>query len=159
MVGIEDNRIVDIKGVGFPGVPIDPERRPQLAENGHEIDVEGMYVLPGLIDMHGHIGGVSQGTPAEYVFKLWMGHGITTIRDPACGNGLVAAGRGDTELFISPGYEMQVVDVVLTNFHAPRTTLIVMIAALLGDRWRDLYEHAVASGYRFLSFGDAMLIL
>jgi hypothetical protein len=45
-------------------------------------------VLPGLIDMHGHIGGVEQGTPAEYVFKLWLGHGITTVRDPGCGNGL-----------------------------------------------------------------------
>ena len=41
-----------------------------------------MYVLPGFIDMHGHIGGIEQGTPAEYVFKLWMGHGVTTVRDP-----------------------------------------------------------------------------
>ena len=47
-----------------------------------------MYVLPGLIDMHGHIGGTAQGTPAEYVFKLWMAHGITTIRDPSANNGL-----------------------------------------------------------------------
>ena len=45
-------------------------------------------LCPGFIDMHGHIGGVEQGTPAEYVFKLWMAHGITTIRDPSCGNGL-----------------------------------------------------------------------
>jgi len=47
-----------------------------------------MYVLPGFVDMHGHIGGVDQGTPAEYVFKLWLGHGITTVRDPGSGNGL-----------------------------------------------------------------------
>jgi hypothetical protein len=47
-----------------------------------------MYVLPGFIDMHGHQGGVEQGTPAEYVHKLWLAHGITTIRDPACGNGI-----------------------------------------------------------------------
>ena len=44
--------------------------------------------MPGLIDMHGHIGGSGQGTPAEYVFKLWMAHGITTVRDPSAGNGL-----------------------------------------------------------------------
>ncbi|MGA9595957.1 MAG: S-adenosylmethionine:tRNA ribosyltransferase-isomerase, partial [Acidimicrobiia bacterium] len=69
-----------------------------------------------------------------------------------------AAGRGETNLFISPGYRLRVVDTVITNFHAPRTTLIVMIAALLGDRWRSLYERALAHGYRFLSFGDAMLI-
>ena len=85
---IEQNRIKSIRVVGYPGVEIDPERRPALAEGGHEIDATGMYVLPGLIDMHGHIGGTSQGTPAEYVFKLWMAHGITTIRDPSAGNGL-----------------------------------------------------------------------
>jgi len=85
---IEGHRIRNIKNVGSPGLPIDPEKRPELAEGGREIDVSGMYVLPGFIDMHGHIGGVDQGTPAEYVFKLWMGHGITTVRDPGCGNGL-----------------------------------------------------------------------
>lgn len=70
----------------------------------------------------------------------------------------VTAGTGDTDLFITPGYQLQVVDCVITNFHAPRTTLIVMIAALLGDRWREVYSHALAAQYRFLSFGDAMLI-
>ncbi len=85
---IEGNRIVRMQSVGAPGVPIDPEKRPTAEEGDHEIDLTGMYVLPGFIDMHGHIGGVAQGTPAEYVFKLWMGHGITTVRDPACGNGL-----------------------------------------------------------------------
>ena len=79
---------MDIKTVGYPGVEIDSTRRPQLKEGGHEIDAEGKYILPGLIDMHGHIGGRWQGADAEYVFKLWMGHGITTIRDPSCGNGL-----------------------------------------------------------------------
>ena len=87
-VVIEGNRIVNLKNVGNPGVPIDPQGRPELGESGREIDATRMYVLPGFIDMHGHIGGTNQGTPAEYVFKLWMGHGITTIRDPYCGNGL-----------------------------------------------------------------------
>lgn len=83
---------------------------------------------------------------------------VRTLESAAGKAGLVKAGDGDTQLFITPGYEMKVVDMVLTNFHAPRTTLVVMIAALLGDRWRDVYAHAVAAGYRFLSFGDAMLI-
>ncbi len=83
---------------------------------------------------------------------------VRTLESAASGGGLVAAGRGDTDLFISPGYRMKVVDAVLTNFHAPRTTLIVMIATLLGEAWRDIYEHALGSGYRFLSFGDAMFI-
>jgi S-adenosylmethionine:tRNA ribosyltransferase-isomerase len=81
-----------------------------------------------------------------------------TLESAAAGKGYVRAGGGDTDLFISPGYELRVIDVILTNFHAPRTSLIVMVAALLGDDWRDLYRHAIESGYRFLSFGDAMLI-
>ena len=85
---IEGNRIVDIRNVGVPGVPIDPERRPQAGPDDHELDVEGMYILPGFIDLHAHVGGPQQVNGAEYVFKLWMGHGITTIRDPGSGNGL-----------------------------------------------------------------------
>lgn len=85
---IEKNRIVEVRSVGVPGVPINASRRPALKAGGKEINAEGMYLLPGFVDMHGHIGGTDQGTPAEYVFKLWMAHGITTIRDPSCGNGL-----------------------------------------------------------------------
>jgi hypothetical protein len=85
---IEKNKIAQIKQVGYPGVPIDPKSRPKLNEGDKELDCTGMYLMPGFIDMHGHIGGKQQGTPAEYVFKLWLGHGITTIRDPSAGNGL-----------------------------------------------------------------------
>lgn len=85
---IEQNRIKDIRNVGYPGVAIDPKDRPKLSAGGKEIQAEGMYLLPGFVDMHGHIGGKSQGADAEYVFKLWMAHGITTIRDPAAGNGI-----------------------------------------------------------------------
>lgn len=87
-VVIKNNRIVNVVSVGAPGVPIDQNRRPKLEEGGKELDAEGMYLLPGFIDMHGHIGGKAQGTPAEYVFKLWMAHGVTTIREPGSGNGL-----------------------------------------------------------------------
>jgi S-adenosylmethionine:tRNA ribosyltransferase-isomerase len=83
---------------------------------------------------------------------------VRTLESAASGSGLVTPGAGETDLFISPGYRLRVVDAVITNFHAPRTTLIVMIAALLGERWRSVYEHALTHGYRFLSFGDAMLI-
>ena len=85
---VENNVITQVKVVGYPGVEINEERRPELETNGRELDAEGMYLLPGFVDMHGHIGGRSQGADAEYVFKLWMAHGITTVRDPACGNGL-----------------------------------------------------------------------
>jgi len=85
---VEKNKIVSIKTVGYPGIKIDSSRRPVLKKGGKELDANGMYLLPGFIDMHGHIGGDSQGTDAEYVFKLWMAHGITTIRDPSAGNGI-----------------------------------------------------------------------
>ena len=85
---VENNVIRNIVNVGYPGVPINPKSRPVLKEGGKELDCEGMYLLPGFIDMHGHIGGLSQGADAEYVFKLWLSHGITTVRDPACGNSL-----------------------------------------------------------------------
>ena len=66
--------------------------------------------------------------------------------------------EGRTDLFITPGHRWQVVDLMMTNFHMPRTTLLVMIEAMIGPRWRELYAHAIAQRYRFLSFGDAMLL-
>jgi len=85
---IRNNKIERVASVGYPGVEIKESSRPKLEENGKELDCTGMYLLPGFIDMHGHIGGKAQGTPSEYVFKLWMAHGITTVRDPSAGNGL-----------------------------------------------------------------------
>lgn len=85
---VEQNIIKGIYNVGYPGLPIDEKRRPKASPGDKVLEAEGMYLLPGLIDMHGHIGGTGQGTPSEYVFKLWLGHGITTIRDPSAGNGL-----------------------------------------------------------------------
>lgn len=73
-----------------------------------------------------------------------------------------AAHRGElsgrTNLFIHRGFDWQVVDVLMTNFHLPKTTLLMMIDAFVGPRWRDLYDVALAGDYRFLSFGDAMLL-
>jgi S-adenosylmethionine:tRNA ribosyltransferase-isomerase len=65
---------------------------------------------------------------------------------------------GHTDLFIHQGYDWKVVDVMLTNFHVPCSSLLVMIDAFVGPRWRHLYDVALAEGYRFLSFGDAMLL-
>ena len=71
-----------------------------------------------------------------------------------------ATGRteGTTDLFIRRGHEFAKVDVLLTNFHVPRSSLLVLVDAFVGDRWRDLYATALDRGYRFLSFGDAMLL-
>lgn len=85
---VEQNRIREIRQVGYPGVPIDPKRRPAAGAGDKDLDCTGMYLMPGFVDMHGHIGGRAQGTPSEYVFKLWLVHGVTTIREPGSGNGL-----------------------------------------------------------------------
>ena len=65
---------------------------------------------------------------------------------------------GRSDLFITPGYDFKLVDMMMTNFHMPRTTLLLMIEAFVGRRWLDLYAVAVREKYRFLSFGDAMLL-
>src|SRR5712692_9684405 len=83
---IEGNRIREVRSVGFPKVPIKADRRPKDASK--EIDGTGLWVLPGFVDMHGHAGGEEQGTTAEYVFKLWMANGITSVREPGYGNGV-----------------------------------------------------------------------
>lgn len=89
---IVGNRIKSINSVGNPGVPIRAEGRP--AKGDYEIDAHGSYVLPGFIDSHSHIGnglwGLPTGTmpPMEYIFKLWLSHGITTSREVSCGMGL-----------------------------------------------------------------------
>ncbi len=85
---IEDNRISSIHNVGNPGVPIKPENRPEARDGDKVLELEGHYVMPGFVDMHAHFGTDDQGVPAEYVAKLWLAHGITTVREPGSFNGM-----------------------------------------------------------------------
>jgi S-adenosylmethionine:tRNA ribosyltransferase-isomerase len=66
--------------------------------------------------------------------------------------------EGDTSLFITRGFDWQVIDVLLTNFHVPRSSLLVLVDAFVGPRWRDIYATGIQEGYAMLSFGDAMLL-
>jgi S-adenosylmethionine:tRNA ribosyltransferase-isomerase len=88
--------------------------------------------------------------------------GTTSLRllESAAGDdGRVAAFAGDTDLFITPGYRFKAVDLLLTNFHLPRSTLFMLVAAFAGlDRMKAAYEHAKAMRYRFFSYGDACLL-
>jgi S-adenosylmethionine:tRNA ribosyltransferase-isomerase len=71
----------------------------------------------------------------------------------------VRPGSGSNELYITPGYELKAVDILLTNFHLPRSTLLMLVSAFAGTaRIRAAYAHAVAARYRFFSYGDAMLL-
>ncbi|MDE6611567.1 MAG: S-adenosylmethionine:tRNA ribosyltransferase-isomerase, partial [Muribaculaceae bacterium] len=71
--------------------------------------------------------------------------------------------RGDdtlmahTRIIIAPGYTYRIVDAMITNFHQPQSTLLLLVSAFIGDSWRDIYTHALEKGYRFLSYGDACL--
>lgn len=83
-----------------------------------------------------------------------------TIESAADENGVVRADEADTDIFIYPGYRFKVMDQLVTNFHLPESTLLMLVSALAGkDFILRAYEEAVREGYRFFSFGDAMLIV
>jgi S-adenosylmethionine:tRNA ribosyltransferase-isomerase len=85
---------------------------------------------------------------------------VRTLEHSALKSGVVEPGKGTTSLFIYPGFAFQVVDAMITNFHMPRSTLIMLVSAFAGrELIMKAYEHALSSGYRFLSYGDAMLII
>ena len=81
---IENNRITEVESVGYPGLAIDEEERPSDATR--EIDAHGSYIMPGIIDMHTHTGGTTKAPEAEYSYKLWLAHGITTVRGVPSGD-------------------------------------------------------------------------
>jgi len=89
--------------------------------------------------------------------------GTTTLRlleSAATPDGLVHPFEGETEIFITPGYRFRAVDRLMTNFHLPRSTLFMLVSALMGrERMLALYAHAIAEGYRFYSYGDSSLLL
>ena len=87
--------------------------------------------------------------------------GTTTLRalESAIAGGELKSGRGETRLFVLPGYRFRVVERLLTNFHLPKSTLLMLVSAFGGmDKVRRAYRHAIEQRYRFYSYGDAMFI-
>jgi S-adenosylmethionine:tRNA ribosyltransferase-isomerase len=88
--------------------------------------------------------------------------GTTSVRaleSAARASGMLQATSGETDIFITPGYEFGVVDALLTNFHLPRSTLMMLVSAFAGHaQVMALYRHAIEARYRFFSYGDAMLL-
>lgn len=82
---------------------------------------------------------------------------VRTLETCATDGGRIAPGAGSTDLYLTPGATFRVVDRLVTNFHLPGSSLLVLLAAFMGEGWREAYEVALERGYRFLSFGDAML--
>jgi len=89
--------------------------------------------------------------------------GTTSLRlleSAAADDGTIQPFEGDTAIFITPGYRFRAIDGLMTNFHLPRSTLFMLVSALMGlDRMQAAYAHAIAEGYRFYSYGDASLLL
>jgi S-adenosylmethionine:tRNA ribosyltransferase-isomerase len=89
--------------------------------------------------------------------------GTTSLRvlESATGeDGIIAPFTGDTAIFITPGYRFRAIDGVMTNFHLPRSTLFMLVSALMGlETMQRAYRHAIEEGYRFYSYGDASLLL
>jgi S-adenosylmethionine:tRNA ribosyltransferase-isomerase len=110
----------------------------------HPIHTETYRVPDGLLDECAAAGRViAVGTTAARALESAAATGVL---------------EGRTDLFIVPGHPWRVVDLLLTNFHMPRTSLLLLVEAFIGPRWRELYATARNEGYRFLSFGDAMLL-
>jgi len=136
--GIETGRVELVVGLDtFKPVSVDDPR-------DHQIHSERYRVTPEVM-------------AAARAARRVVAVGTTSVRalESAATMGAL---EGRTRLFIHRPYEWQLVDVLMTNFHLPRTTLLLMIDAFVGPRWRRLYEAALLEGYRFLSFGDAMLL-
>lgn len=92
--------------------------------------------------------------------KIWS-VGTTSLRaiESAARSGSLKAGQGDTDIFITPGYKFQVIDRLITNFHLPKSTLLMLVSAFSGcTHIRQVYQHAVEQEYRFFSYGDAMIL-
>lgn len=117
--------------------------------------------------MHAEWGEVSESAAAEIAATRAAGGrvipvGTTALRliESAAQGGGIAPFRGTTDIFIYPGYTFRVTDALMTNFHLPKSTLLMLVSALMGPaRIRRIYEHAVDRGYRFFSYGDASLLI
>ena len=117
--------------------------------------------------MHAEWGEVTAGAAAEINATRAAGGrvipvGTTALRliESAAVSGIVAPWRGPTDIFIYPGYKFRVTNALMTNFHLPKSTLLMLVSALMGqERIRQIYDHALRHQYRFFSYGDASLLI
>ena len=117
--------------------------------------------------MHAEWGRVSAQAAQEIAATKAAGGrvipvGTTALRliETAARGGEIEAWEGDTDIFIYPGFKFNVADALMTNFHLPKSTLMMLVSALMGqDRLREIYGHAIAEKYRFFSYGDSSLLI
>lgn len=161
------------------GLHFTPQLISRLAEHGIHMATVTLHVGPGTFkpvtteriedhEMGEEAFEISEETARVIAQTKQAGRrvvavGTTVVRaleTVAQQGGILASGAGRSKLFITPGYQFNVVDALMTNFHLPRTTLLLLVSAFAGvQRIRAAYEEAVRERYRFYSYGDAMLIL
>jgi len=126
----------------FQPVKVNDLREHRMHSEWYRVPPETVQAIEACRQRNGRVLAV--GTTTVRTLESWAASGQT---------------RGDTQIFITPGFAFQVVDVLLTNFHLPKSTLLMLVSAFAGyDAMRDLYRHAIEQRYRFFSYGDAMLL-
>lgn len=113
----------------------------------------GLRAAAGNDDLH-----VTQWEPYDTKATLTATEALTALLRHMDAGGMTTL-YSSTQIIIAPGYKYKVVDRLVTNFHQPRSTLLLLVSALIGEAWRDVYNHALGNGYRFLSYGDSSLLI
>lgn len=179
-----DYQTVFAKTTGAVAAPtaslhFDAELLERLAEKGVEFVHVTLHVgagtfLPVKVDdvkthkMHAEWGNVSEQAATKITMAKAEGRrvipvGTTALRlieSAATGDGQLSQWQGETDIFIYPGFTFQIADALMTNFHLPKSTLMMLVSALMGQqRVVEIYDHAIEQGYRFFSYGDSSLLL
>jgi len=129
----------------------------KIHQEWFSIDAENAAIINAAKDRSGRV--IAVGTTSTRALET-AAPAVLLRKSEAAGGGQVRAMSGSTELFIKPGYEFKIVDAMITNFHLPRSTLLVLVAAFAGlENILAAYRHAIEKRYRFYSYGDAMLII
>lgn len=121
-------------------------------ESLYYLGVRALHGADLVEDMH-----VTQWEPYEQNIETPAEDAIKALSDYMCKHGLDVL-HANTQIIIVPGYKYKIVDTLITNFHQPRSTLLLLVSAFIGDDWHRVYDHALANGYRFLSYGDSSIL-
>ena len=155
-----DEEVIEMlrrKGVGMAHVTLHVGAGTFQPVRGESIDDHVMHAE--LVDVSQAVCDLVERTRADGRRVVAVGTTVVRCLETAVRNGRLRPYRGESNLFIKPGYEFGAVDALLTNFHLPRSTLVILVSAFAGSALiRQAYEHAIRERYRFFSYGDAMFI-
>jgi S-adenosylmethionine:tRNA ribosyltransferase-isomerase len=135
------------------------ESRPVIAVGTTSLRaLESLYWLGVQVRAGGQPNRLGQWFAYEYPSDISVRESLSTLLEVMKTNALESL-TASTSIMIVPGYRVRMAEGLVTNFHLPKSTLLMLVAALTGDDWNKIYDHALANDYRFLSYGDASLLL